>query len=702
MPVRAAEAAVPPGVFTELVLVPLLPWPLIAVLGALVLAVFFLAAWRRARGAWFRLLAGAVLLAVLVNPQGVTERRAPLPDVAVVAVDESFSNTLAARPRLTREALDSVRADLEGRADIDLRVVRVGDGAADEGTRLMQAVRQALADVPADRRAGVIALTDGRVHDADILSAEILGAPFHALLAGDPEARDRRLVVEAAPGYGLVGRSVEVTARLADPALAEGAPVSLTLRRDGAPADTVAIPANRAVSVPLPLNRAGEAVFELAVPPATGDLTPVNDRAALSVTGVRDRLRVLLVSGQPHAGERVWRNLLKADPNVDLVHFTILRPPFKDDATPLRELALITFPIQELFEQQLDNFDLLIFDRYSRRGLVPLGYLANVARYVEDGGALLLAVGPEFTDPVSLYDSPLARVLPVTLTGAVVEQPFRPQPTADGRRHPVTADLPGLADGPGGAPSWGRWTRLIEVQPEAGRTLLDDGQGRPLLHLSRARSGRVGLLLSDSAWLWAKGIEGGGPQAELLRRTAHWLMKEPDLDEASLRGRADGETLTVTRRSLDPETAPEAVTVTGPDGVSRRLALVDQGDGRALASVPARLPGVYTMSDGTLTAAAVVGAPNPRETGDVRATAAPLADLVEASGGARVWLGEGGAPAVQVVAPGRPLAGPGWIGLRANGAYRVEGVARTALLPPWLALCLALGAFGWAWWREGR
>jgi hypothetical protein len=693
----------PDSAVTDLVLAPLLPWPLLAALAAVLLALVAWAAWRRARGVWARLAAGAVLLAVLLNPQGVTERRAPLPDVAVVAVDESFSNTLADRPAQTRAALDALRAGVAEDPTVTLRVVPVADGAADRGTRLMGAVRQALADVPAERRAGVVALTDGRVHDGDTLSADALGAPFHLLLTGDPEARDRRLMVEAAPAYGLVGRSLETTVRLDDPALGDGEPVTLTLRRDGQPAGTVTVPANRSTSVTLPLERAGETVFELTSPAVPDDLTTVNDGAALTVTGVRDRLRVLLISGEPHAGERVWRNLLKADPNVDLIHFTILRPPFKDDATPLRELALITFPIQELFEQQLDNFDLVIFDRYSRRGLIPLRYLANVAKAVEDGGALLMAVGPEVTDPVSLYDTPLARVLPVELTRATADGAFRPLPTPDGRRHPVTAGLPGAADGADGGPTWGPWARVIEASPTGGRTLLADAAGRPVLHLSRAGQGRVGLLLSDSAWLWSKGIQGGGPLAELLRRTAHWLMKEPDLEEDALTARAEGDALTITRRGMDPDTLPSTATVTDPAGLSHTVDLADQGDGRAVGTLPAPLPGVYTLSDGTMSDAVVVGAPNPLETAEVAARAAPLDALAAATGGGVHWLGREGMPEVRrVSADSRTMAGEDWIGLRTGGAYRVDGVDQSPLLPPWLALLLAFGTLGWAWWREGR
>ena len=100
----------------------------------------------------------------------------------------------------------------------------------------------------------------------------------------------------------------------------------------------------------------------------------------MQINGVRDRLRVLLVSGEPHAGERTWRNLLKSDASVDLVHFTILRPPEKQDGVPVDELSLIAFPTRELFIEKIEDFDLIIFDRYRRRGILPSLYLENIAQ----------------------------------------------------------------------------------------------------------------------------------------------------------------------------------------------------------------------------------------------------------------------------------------------------------------------------------
>ena len=190
------------------------------------------------------------------------------------------------------------------------------------------------------------------------------------------------------------------------------ATVPVTLRQDGKLVHELTVRPGQATKVPFKLDKAGATMLEVEAATRPGELTNLNNRATLEVSGVRDRLRVLVVSGQPYPGLRVWRNLLKADPAVDLVHFTILRPPEKQDGTPIRELALIAFPSRELFEVKLKEFDLIIFDNYSRRGLLPMTYLENIARYVEEGGALLEAAGPQFAEPLSLYRTPLARVLP--------------------------------------------------------------------------------------------------------------------------------------------------------------------------------------------------------------------------------------------------------------------------------------------------
>lgn len=689
---------------TTLAFAPLVPWPLVIALGVLSALAIAVAVWRRARGALWRALALAAILAVLANPSLIREQREELPDIALIAVDESASNRLEDRQaQMDRamEALDQELADLE---NTQVRVIRAGrsDGPSQEGgTRLFDDVARALAEIPRERLAGLVVLSDGQIHDVpESLDALEIDAPVHHLMTGREDEGDRRLTVGEVPGYGIVGREISFTVKVEDLSAPEGSPSTAELRltRDGEETRTRTVQVGQETEITVELSHRGQNVLELEVAEGPRELTLTNNRAAIVINGVRDRLRVLLVSGQPHAGERAWRSLLKSDPSVDLVHFTILRPPEKQDGTPIRELSLIAFPTRELFEVKIDEFDLIVFDRYQRRGVLPSLYLNNVAEYVRNGGALLEAGGPSFASRMSLYRTPLGRVLPGGPTGDIYEQGFKPQVTELGTRHPVTRGLTG-SKGPETAADWGRWFRHMNVDVQSGDIVMEGVRDRPLLILDRVGEGRVAQLMSDHAWLWARGYEGGGPQAELMRRVAHWLMKEPELEEEALRARVEGDRLVVERRSLETELPP--VEVTMPDGSSDTLQLEPGPDGRASATMPVDQLGTYELSDGERTAVAAAGPPNPLEYRDVRSTRERLGPLVDASGGAHVRVDDG-VPRLRKVDPERDSAGRGWIGLDANRDYRVAGVMEVPLLPAVLALILVLGTLIAAWFREGK
>lgn len=692
---------------------PLLPWAGIAALGvalALVLAVAF---WRRAGGALWRFAIGALLLLALANPSLVNEQRENLPDVALLVVDESASNRIAERARQREETVRRIKERLKDERDLELREVRAGSADAslaggEEGTRLFQALDRALAETPRKQLSGIIMLTDGQVHDAPQpgedgkLKGEALPAPLHALLTGHSGEADRRLRVVQAPSFGMVGKRHTMTVRVDDETAPAGTRARLTIRENGGELKVESVPIGADHQVELKIDHGGLIVYELEVDAGQRELSLVNNRAVVTVNGVRDRLRVLLVSGEPHAGERTWRSLLKADPSVDLVHFTILRPPEKQDGTPIRELSLIAFPIRELFELKLDEFDLIIFDRYRRRGVLPNAYLQNIAGYVEKGGALLEAVGPTYGTPLGLYRSPLGAVLPAEPTGQLFEQGFRPKVTDIGRRHPVTADLPGAE---ARNPTWGRWFRQVEADAVRGKALMGGVNDLPLLVLDRVGKGRVAQVLSDHMWLWARGYEGGGPSSELLRRTAHWLMKEPELEENVLKAVVQGGRLSVTRRVLERD--EKSVTVTMPSGEEKNLELVEDIGGRANGALAVTEPGLYRVSDGQRTAIAAAGSLNPLEYADLRATPDRLIPAIEASKGTYRWLASAAGaqlavPDIRRVLPGRSTAGRDWIGLTRNGEYRVTGVQQIPLLPVVLVLTLALAGLALAWWREGK
>ncbi len=680
-----------------------LPAWLFGAIAAVCILSLALALWRRASGTIWRAFAFAVLLLWLSGPRLVEETWETLPDIALLVVDQTASMSIGNRTVLADAARARIEQQAAGLPDLELRTVTVPESGS-EGTRLFAAIDRALADIPRARLAGVVAITDGQVHDIPAVNP-FGGTPLHVLIPARGEQTDRRIRIVEAPGYGIVGKSATIRMAVEDlgvprAGLAYGRAARLTIRRDGEPPRVESVPLGLEHDVEVPITRAGPTVVEMTADPLPGAVTNLNNRAVVEINGVRDRLRVLLVSGEPHAGERTWRRLLKADPAVDLVHFTILRPPEKDDLTPLNELALIAFPVRELFQVKIKEFDLIILDRFQNRGILPPLYLHNIADYVRGGGALLLSVGPEFAGPASLALTPLDTVLPAwpAATGGVVEGAFRPLVTPLGTRHPVTAGLQGWRAN--GAPTWGSWYRRIEAGTYRGDALLSGPQGDPLLLLDRVGKGRVAMLLSDQIWLWSRGHQGGGPQAELLRRVAHWLMKEPELEENALIARAEHGRLSIERRSTD-DRPPAEVTVTDPDGKQQKLTLTPTRPGRAVGQLAATLPGVWQASDGVHTAYAAAGAANPLEMADLRATATLLAPLARATGGSIHWLDPAGAPELRRTDPGLEAAGRSWIGLQRRHDHLVTGIAATPLLPPWLALPLILGLAVLAWRREG-
>ncbi len=682
---------------------PFFPWPVIAALAAVALVAIAPLIWRRARGAWWRTGLAAILIVTLANPSLVREEREPLSDIVLVVVDDSPSQRIEPRDVQSGAASAHLLEELARLDNTEVRVLRAGEaafGIEQQGTRLFAAVRQALSKTPRQRVAGIILVSDGQVHDAPA-SLEALGldVPVHLMLSGGEDEGDRRISITQAPSFGIVGRELTMTLRVDDLPVSPGGSAEVLLRRDGGEPQRVTLPLGVEKEIAFELDHRGPTPIEIEVEAGPKELTLANNRAAVVVNGVRDRLRVLLVSGEPHAGERAWRNILKSDPSVDLVHFTILRPPEKQDGTPIRELSLIAFPTRELFEVKLHEFDLIIFDRYRRRGVLPSIYLDNIARYVENGGALLEAVGPTFATPLSLYRTPLGRVLPGEPSGHIFERGFLPELTEMGRRHPVTAELRG-SGGPERQPTWGRWYRQIDAEASDGTVVMSGLEERPLLILSRVGEGRVAQFLSDHMWLWARGFENGGPQAELLRRIAHWLMKEPDLEEEDLRAQVYAGRLEVMRRSLSAE-LPD-IEVTLPSGETEPLALEAGRAGRASASMALSEAGLYRVSDGERMALAAAGPPNPLELEDVRATPERLAPLVEESGGAIRRIASNDLPSLRKVKAGRDRHGPDWLGVLSREGYVVTGVTQIPFLPAVVVLLIALAMAGMAWYREGR
>ena len=614
---------------------PLLPINLILILAIIALIIILVGLFLRKRGSVLRLLALSALVLALANPVMVEEQREPIKSIVGVVVDRSPSQNYGTRTRDTNDALNALKEEFKKHPEYEPRFIEAAsqsDMAVGTETKLFTPLNQAIADVPPALYAGTVLITDGQVHDIASVSGSVVNEkPINALITGQPDEFDREIKFVEPPRFGITNKKANISVLVSDKGHSTSgdktATVSIKVNGDAVGQYNVTLGTPYQIELTIP--HAGKNIIEAATEPLEGELATANNETVTVIEGIRQNLRVLLVSGEPHNGERTWRDLLKSDASIDLVHFTILRPPEKSDNTPLSQLSLIVFPTTELFVDKINDFDLVIFDRYQHYDVLPLIYYDYVAEYVKNGGALLMATGPEFAGDTSLAQTPLISALPTLPSGEIIEKPFRPSLTKDGMRHPVTRDLETKTMNSG---NWGRWMRQITVGDTSKSTVVMNGaDNRPLMLLSHIGKGRVGMLLSDEGWLWARGFEGGGPYAALYRRMAHWLMKEPDLEEEALTASSNGNNLTIRRQTMADK--PETATVTSPSGKTQTVTLEKQQEGVFVANLPTNEVGLFKITNGDKLALAHIGPMNSPEYAELISTDEKLTPVVSSSGG---------------------------------------------------------------------
>jgi hypothetical protein len=666
---------------------PILPWPvlgLLAVWGGVALVLYVLAG---GKAPILRGLALGVVLFGLCGPSNVQEVRSPLKDVVAILIDRSESMQLSGRAGGVDSALKGLQQSLGAYPNLEIRVATLKDNAS--GTALAASLDQVFADVPNERIAGAILLSDGRFSDGSDGSDAARPYPLHQILIGAAQEQDRVLTVRGAPKQTPIGEVARVIVRVDD----QTKTAALTVRvGDDAPR-TMNVPTGEDINIEIPVVQPGSIPIGIEATSVEGEISTANNGAAITLTGVRDRLRVLLVTGEPYAGSRAWRNLLKSDPSVDLVQFTILRSPEEQDFTPTQDLSLIPFPTRELFLDKIDSFDLVVFDRFKRLSVLPDAYLDSVTNWVEGGGAFLMLAGPSEGQNEGVQATPLGRILPIIASGTPIEAPFRPVLTPRGLQHPVSS---GLVEP---AKTWGQWLR---VQPsKATGDVLLEGAGQPLLVLGQAGQGRVAAVMSDQAWLWRRGYDGGGPFDELFRKTAHWLMKEADLEADRLSLSSLPGQLVIARRS---PSAPGAASVSGRERAeSVALAAVDADLWRGAVKIDN--PGLFYVQSGQKSGFIVAGIGNPNEAHDLTADPSALSRFqTKTGGGAVVYVGRDGTgplPPISRIGKDQKAHGQS-LALREGRVTTTLFTTSKPLLPAWVYafLLVAFALFGW--WREGR
>ncbi|MGA1802431.1 hypothetical protein [Rhizobium sp. HT1-10] len=683
---------------------PFLPWSVIAALAAVMALIAVFSIWRGLRGALVRSLAGIALLAALANPLLMQEDRDRLSTIVPVVIDRSQSQLTPERIKMTDEALAQLKDRLAAFPRIEPRYIDAKDTAESDtpATRLFSALHAAIGDIPPARIGGAIFLTDGQIHDIPS-STQSLGfsAPIHGLITGRANEFDRRIEVVRGPRFGIVNEEQQLTLRVVDDGPSPGGIAPVTVKLNGNEIATLQATPGQETPFSFKVPRAGNNVLEFSVAELPGEITLVNNRTVHLIEGIRQNMRVLLVSGEPHAGERAWRNLLKSDASVDLVHFTILRPPEKQDGTPINELSLIAFPTRELFVDKIKDFDLIIFDRYQHRGVLPILYYDYIAQYVQNGGALLIAAGPEHASQDSIALTPLQSVLPAEPTGNMIDKPFYPRLSEEGRKHPVTRGLDGADVEP---PHWGRWFRTVDVEPPEGQTVMVGADNHPLLVLNRAGEGRVAMLLSDQGWLWSRGFEGGGPSVALYRRIAHWLMKEPALEEEALTATASGRTLQITRQTVGDD--PGSATIKYPSGKSETVKLTQGEPGLYRAEKHTDEIGLFEITNGKLSTLVHVGAVDAPEFKAMISTTDTLKSLASQTKGLVTRVAAAGnsivVPPILPVRGAVRIADDQRMSIHLTDETVLRGINTLPLFAGFLGLAALLFLLAATWWREGR
>ncbi|KEG17019.1 glutamine amidotransferase [Bartonella bacilliformis] len=663
------------------------------------------------RGALLRLTTLASLILVVLNPVIKKEQREPVKSIIGIVIDRSESQTLGTRTEDSEKARIQLTNALARYPQFEPRFIEArkrSDNHYASSKDLFHALTQATSDVPPSRYAGTILITDGQVHDIPEISELHHKAPINALITGRTDEFDRQIKLISPPRFALINKPQTLSILVEDkgqPKKEISAQVNVSVSVNNQEVGRYSVTPGIIFQTDITLPHAEKNIVQVTTDTHEGELSSDNNRAIAIIEGIRENLRVLLISGAPYNGERTWRDLLKSDSNIDLVHFTILRPPEKADNTPSSQLSLVVFPTTKLFVEEINNFDLIILDGYQHSSALPLIYYDYITQYVQKGGALLMVTGPEFAGERSLAKTPLISVLPALQSGTVIEKPFRPALTKEGERHPVTRNL---ATPTHPATQWGQWLRQIAIkQTGQSITIMKGADEQPLLLLSHIGKGRVSMLLSDESWLWARNFEGGGPYASLYRRIAHWLMKEPELEEEKLSAVNDRHRLTIRRQTLEDH--PEPVEVIFPSGKKENITLSKEQEGIFTGAINADEIGIFTIHNGNQTVLAPIGALDNPELYDLISTEEKLAPIIQKTGGYITRLHHEKRngihiPPIKIVGPQTKLTSslPQSIILKETTETRLVSAVHFSIFSGFFALLTCLLFLSSIWYRESR
>ena len=448
------------NIFSNIYFEPIIPIYLIIILILVFIFSTIHAIVKKIDGSFLRFFLLTLLLVLVIQPIIKIENRELEKDIITILIDKTASQKITNRIKDVDEVYNKLLSKigkLEGidilKISVDDQSIRTSFGSIKEinseqseeekiirnvedlnSSKLISILKNHINKYPSKKISTIFMITDGQIHDLTVHSAlEKIEIPIYYILAGDKKLNDIKLTLVSKPNFNYLDERTKIKFKVED-FLHNQDLVELTVQNSFMPEIKKKIKVGIVNDIEFDLPKIGQNFFKLSVEKKENEISILNNSEIIKIDGIRKKLRVLLISGNPYMGTRVWRNFLKSDPSVELIHMTVLRPPEKNDNTPFNELSLIPFPIKELFENKLSKFELIIFDNFKGRNVLSPLYLQNLKRFVNNGGALLEIAGPAYNSKYSLFRTEIGSILPGVPSGKVIRKEFKPKLTEIGKK----------------------------------------------------------------------------------------------------------------------------------------------------------------------------------------------------------------------------------------------------------------------------
>ena len=653
---------------------------------------------------YIRALTFLAFLVFILNPQINKKHVEHHKDIVIVVSDLTQSIIETRKAKEVESIRKDISSQLKEIGNIEQINIKLNNNKKIEQnnankieTSLFKEVNKVINSLNIERLSGIIIITDGQIHDFHNYNKLLSKTPIHYILVGNKKEKDRILKTTNVPKFAVLGKKYEISINIKDNTEKKNLKTDFYLNEQLV--STKYLSQNKTYKILLPELSIGKNILEIKTEESNIEISKLNNYQTHEIVGIQDKLKVMLISGEPNMGLRNLRNILNSDPNIELLHFTILRPPTKRDLTPVKELSLIPFPTQELFAADISKFNLIIFDQYGLQGILPPKYLDNISKFVLSGGALLDIVGKKHLTKDSLINSPIKQILPTIPLENISNKMFKPELTKVGKLHPITNKLKNNYQ----EKPWGEWTNYTRSQLTSGKVLLHH-KSDPLLAVDYVGKGRVVQILSSDSWVWQKSLDNKGPLIELIRNIIQWLLKNPKLEENFINLNTENNIIKIKLNSIS--SGDISAKIVTPSKEAIKLKLKDTGNGIFEGEFTSLERGKFQIIWKDKTKYFIIDDMNNKEVKEITSTDYKIKSFVEKNNTFTknfniVWKNQSTLKVLKIY-NNKILGGKNWIGIVEKKVPKIYENSKQKLFNWYTIFMFLVFLVFLSWYKEGR